>query len=182
MKQEYHIIQRGQLHGVHDTGYCTVKSLHTYQRVSDVQTRGTCKDQAEDRNRKGDEPVTKKIREYGAKENTAEFNFSNCSVVFNISKLTFVIFFLYQKLNSFFYIIMLFSGPDILFLFFCRFQAENILELFLIINNSLWDFRFRVYWGFNYQSLSPFSTLGARLQIFKHKIDFFSNSQPRFYS
>ena len=102
MKQEYHITQRGQLHGVLDNGYCTVKSLHTYQRVSDVQRRGTCKDWAEDRNRKGDEPVTKKIREYDAKENTAQFNFSNCSVVFNISKLTFVIFFFIKSLTLFF--------------------------------------------------------------------------------
>ena len=33
-----------------------------------------------------DEPPTKKIRERAPKENTAQFNFRNCSVVFNISK------------------------------------------------------------------------------------------------
>ena len=33
-----------------------------------------------------DEPPTKKICECAPKENTAQFNFSNCSVVFNISK------------------------------------------------------------------------------------------------
>ena len=33
-----------------------------------------------------DEPPTKKIRECAPKENTAQFNFRNCSVVFNISK------------------------------------------------------------------------------------------------
>ena len=37
-----------------------------------------------------EEQPTKKIRECGTKENTAQFNFSNCSVVFNISKQTFV--------------------------------------------------------------------------------------------
>ena len=33
-----------------------------------------------------EEPPTKKTRECGAKENTVQFNFSNCRVVFNISK------------------------------------------------------------------------------------------------
>ena len=33
-----------------------------------------------------DEPPTKKICECASKENTAQFNLSNCSVVFNISK------------------------------------------------------------------------------------------------
>ena len=33
-----------------------------------------------------DEPPTKKIRECAPKENTAQFNFKNCSAVFNISK------------------------------------------------------------------------------------------------
>ena len=32
------------------------------------------------------EPSTKKIRERAPKENTAQFNFRNCSVVFSISK------------------------------------------------------------------------------------------------
>ena len=32
------------------------------------------------------EPPTKKIRECAPKENTAQFNFRNCSVVLNISK------------------------------------------------------------------------------------------------
>ena len=70
-----------------------MKSLHTVlssQRVRDVQgeivSELSLKDQVEDCNRKGNEPLTKKIPEYGAKENTAQFNFSNCSIVLNLSK------------------------------------------------------------------------------------------------
>ena len=37
-----------------------------------------------------------------------------------------------------------FSGPGWIFLFFCRFWAENVLVLFL--NYSLWHFRFRSVW------------------------------------
>ena len=40
-----------------------------------------------------------------------------------------------------------FSGPGWIFLFFCRFQAENILKLFLIKNYSSGHFCFRMYWG-----------------------------------
>ena len=74
------------------TAHCTVKSLHTYQRVSDAQKeivsdvlQGSATDFS-GASVESDEPPTKKICECGSKENTAQFNFSNCSVIFNISK------------------------------------------------------------------------------------------------
>ena len=74
------------------TGHRTVKSLHTYQRVSDAQKeivsdvlQGSATDFS-GASMESDEPPTKKIRERAPKENTAQFNFRNCSVVFNISK------------------------------------------------------------------------------------------------
>ena len=70
----------------------TVKSLQTYQRVSDGQKeivsdvlQGSATDFS-GASVESDEPPTKKICECAPKENTAQFNFSNCSVVFNISK------------------------------------------------------------------------------------------------
>ena len=74
------------------TGHRTVKSLHTYQRVSDarkeivsVVLQGPATDFS-GASVESDDPPTKKIREGAPKENTAQFNFRNCSVVFNISK------------------------------------------------------------------------------------------------
>ena len=74
------------------TGHRTVKSLHTYQRVSDAQKetvsdvlQGSATDFS-GASVESDEPPTKKICECAPKENTGQFNFSNCSVVFNISK------------------------------------------------------------------------------------------------
>ena len=88
MKQEYHKTLKGQLHGVHEFG----KSLHTYQRGSDAQKeivsdvlQGSATDFS-GASVESDERLTKKICECAPKENTAQFNFSNCSVVFNISK------------------------------------------------------------------------------------------------
>ena len=64
----------------------------TYQRVSDAQKKivsdvlqGSATDFSGASVESG-EPSTKKIRECAAKENTAQFNFRNCSVVFNIAK------------------------------------------------------------------------------------------------
>ena len=69
-----------------------MKSLHTYQRVSDAQKeivsdvlQGSATDFS-GASVESDEAPTKKICECAPKENTAQFNFSNCSVVFNISK------------------------------------------------------------------------------------------------
>ena len=74
------------------TGHRTVKSLHSYQRVSDTQNeivsdvlQGSAIDFS-GASVESDEPPTKKIRVCAPKENTAQFNFRNCSVVFNISK------------------------------------------------------------------------------------------------
>ena len=67
------------------TRHCTVKSLHTYQRVSDVQKEivsDVLQGSASDflgALVESEEPPTKRISECGAKENTAQFNFSNCS-------------------------------------------------------------------------------------------------------
>ena len=59
-----------------DQSYREVTSHLSSQRVSDVQGEivsesCSCRDQTEDHNRqlKGDDPLTEKIREYGAKEN-----------------------------------------------------------------------------------------------------------------
>ena len=51
----------------------------------------------------------------------------------------------------FLHIRMLFFPTGWTFLFFYQLKDENVLKLFLIINYSLWHFRFRMYWGFNYQ-------------------------------
>ena len=62
------------------------------QRVSDVQKeivsdflQGSATDFS-GASVESDEPPTKKICKCAPKENTARFNFCNCSVVFNISK------------------------------------------------------------------------------------------------
>ena len=51
----------------------------------------------------------------------------------------------------FLHIRMLFFPTGWTFLFFYQLKDENVLKLFLIINYSLWHFRFRMYWAFNYQ-------------------------------
>ena len=73
-------------------GHRTVKSFHTYQKVSDAQKeivsdvlQGSATDFS-GASMKSDEPPTKKIRECAPKESTAQFNFRNCRVVINISK------------------------------------------------------------------------------------------------
>ena len=66
------------------TGHRTVKSLHTYHRVNDVQKEivsDVLQGSASDflgALVESEESPTKKIPECGAKQNTAQFNFSNC--------------------------------------------------------------------------------------------------------
>ena len=55
------------------------------------------------------------------------------------------------SVTLFLYIRMLFFRTGWTFLFFYQLKDENVLKLFLIINYTLWHFRFRMYWGFNYQ-------------------------------
>ena len=88
MKQEYHKTLKGQLHGVHKFGMGGLQSETRYHAqkeiVSDV-LQGSATDFS-GVSVESDDPPTKKIRERAPKENTAQFNFRNCSVVFNISK------------------------------------------------------------------------------------------------
>lgn len=59
--------------------------------------------------------------------------------------------FWWQSNTLFFYKNVVFSGPGWIYLFFCRFQVENVPVLFL--NYSLWHFCFRIYWSISYKCL-----------------------------
>ena len=76
------------------TGHRSVKSLHTYQRVSNVQKeivsdmlRGsTLNESSVTARESSEEPPTKRMCTCSEKEGTGQFNFNICSVLFNITK------------------------------------------------------------------------------------------------